>query len=180
MMPTRAGLRAANVATRMFLRTISRVVGGEIVQDAVAFFEAFEGMEQGFRDRAARVTALLEEPGTAFILVSTPRRDAVDEALFFAQRLRQVSGSVQGLVVNRMFPRFGPPPAVDAAGPLQPLVRNLRDLEQIAMREEHYVTMLCRRVPGAALARVQFLSDDVHDLVGLAEVGRHLFSSPSS
>ena len=54
MTPTRAGLRAVNVATQLLLRTISRVVGGEVVRDAVAFFTAFEGMEQGFRDRAGQ------------------------------------------------------------------------------------------------------------------------------
>src|SRR5207248_9416898 len=50
MMPTRAYLRAVSVATQAFLRTIAKVVGSEVVSDAVAFFNAFEGMEQGFRE----------------------------------------------------------------------------------------------------------------------------------
>src|SRR5439155_1348294 len=50
MMPTRAYLKAVNVATQTFLRAVSRVIGTEVVQDAVAFFQAFEGMEDGFRD----------------------------------------------------------------------------------------------------------------------------------
>jgi len=29
------------------------VVGGDVVSDAIGFFSAFDGMEQGFRDRAA-------------------------------------------------------------------------------------------------------------------------------
>ena len=53
--PTRGLVRAVNVAAQMFLRTISRVVGGEVVHDAITFFAAFDGMEQGFRDRAAHV-----------------------------------------------------------------------------------------------------------------------------
>src|SRR5688500_12179490 len=52
MMPTRAYMRAVSVATQAFLRTISKVIGNEVVSDAVAFFNAFEGMEQGFRERA--------------------------------------------------------------------------------------------------------------------------------
>ena len=51
-MPTRAYLRAVSVATQALLRTISKVAGAEIVHDAVAFFQAFEGMEEGFRTRA--------------------------------------------------------------------------------------------------------------------------------
>ena len=55
MKPTRAGLKFMGVAAQALLRTISRVAGADIVHDAVAFFQAFEGMEEGFRTRAARV-----------------------------------------------------------------------------------------------------------------------------
>ena len=41
-----------------FLRTVARVVGSEAIDDVVAFFRAFEGMEVGFRDRAMAVEAL--------------------------------------------------------------------------------------------------------------------------
>ena len=59
MKPTRAGLRFMGVAAQALLRTISRVAGADIVSDAVAFFQAFEGMEEGFRMRAGRVRELL-------------------------------------------------------------------------------------------------------------------------
>ena len=44
MMPTRAYLRVASAAVQRFLRTVSRVVGTEVIDDVVAFFRAFEGM----------------------------------------------------------------------------------------------------------------------------------------
>ena len=47
MTPTRAYLRAVNVAAQAFLRTVSKVVGGEVLHDAIAFFQAFDGMEAG-------------------------------------------------------------------------------------------------------------------------------------
>ncbi len=145
MTPTRAGLRAIGVATQMFLRTIGRVVGGAIVADTVAFFAAFEGMEQGFRDRAAKVEELLVDGKTAFVVVSSPRRDAVEETLFFADRLRESSGRVEALIVNRMFPSFGPVPDALRQGPgdqvppaaeLAALATNLADLDQVASREQ--------------------------------------------
>jgi anion-transporting ArsA/GET3 family ATPase len=167
MMPTRAGLRAVSVATQMFLRTVSRVVGGAIVKDAVAFFEAFEGMEQGFRDRAERVEELLTDEGTSFVLISSPRRDAAAEAVFFADRLRESSGRVGALIVNRMFPSFGPVPA----GLEGDLATNMAQLHRVASSEEQHVTELSARLPGVPVVRIPFLSDDVHDLGGLAEVG---------
>src|SRR3546814_18277672 len=49
--PGRGVLKAVNVAAQTFLRTVSRVVGAEVIDDAVAFFQAFEGREEGFRER---------------------------------------------------------------------------------------------------------------------------------
>ena len=58
LMPTRAYMKAMTIAAHALLRTISRVAGSEIVEDAMAFFRAFEGMEEGFRERARRVEDL--------------------------------------------------------------------------------------------------------------------------
>src|SRR6202044_3903496 len=58
LVPTRMSLRAVSVATQALLRTISKVAGAEIVQDAVGFFQAFEGMEDGFRLRADHMRRL--------------------------------------------------------------------------------------------------------------------------
>lgn len=107
MMPTRAYLRVASVAVQTFLRTVSRVVGTEVIDDVVAFFRAFEGMEEGFRERAAAVEELLADPQTAFVLVTSPRRDAVDEASFFADTISAHGLAVEALIVNRVHPRFG-------------------------------------------------------------------------
>ena len=89
MMPTRAYLKVASVAVQAFLRTVARVVGSEAIDDVVAFFRAFEGMEAGFRDRAVAVEALLAAPETGFVLVTSPRRDAMEEAQFFARQLER-------------------------------------------------------------------------------------------
>ena len=88
-MPTRLYLKAVSVAAQAFVRTVTRVVGGEVIADVLAFFNAFEGMEEGFRQRAKAVYDLLADPSTAFVLVASPRRDSVDEALYFARKLAE-------------------------------------------------------------------------------------------
>jgi anion-transporting ArsA/GET3 family ATPase len=174
MMPTRAYLRAVSLATQTFLRTIAKVVGGEVVADAVAFFQAFEGMEQGFRDRANQVLQLLTSTETSFVLVTSPRRDAVDEATFFAAKLHESGINVDGLVVNRLHPPFG---NVAAPADLGSLSENLRDFRAIAEREEQHFGELASRVAPAPVARVPFLADDVHDLESLAAIGAYLFAT---
>jgi anion-transporting ArsA/GET3 family ATPase len=107
LVPTRMSLRAVSVATQALLRTISKVAGAEIVQDAVGFFQAFEGMEDGFRTRASAVHELLLDPATAYVLVTSARPDAVAEAGFFAEKLGERDRKVAALVVNRLAPSFG-------------------------------------------------------------------------
>jgi anion-transporting ArsA/GET3 family ATPase len=190
MMPTRASMRVAGRAVQAFLRTVSKVVGGEAINDVVAFFRAFEGMEEGFRDRAARVLELLAAGTTGFVLVTSPRRDAVDEALFFSGKLAEGDMPVDALVVNRVHPRFGDerPEGLRAraatltradgaaAGELAALYANLADFQEISDRERHQFDDVRRLVDHGATAYVPFLSRDVHDFDALAEVGYHLFA----
>jgi anion-transporting ArsA/GET3 family ATPase len=187
MAPTRASLRAIGMATQMFLKTMSRVVGGAVVTDAIAFFAAFEGMEQGFRDRAQLVSRLLADSATAFVVVAAPRRDAVTEAVYFADRLSSsasTAGRVEALVANRMFPTFGvvpsslPAPPTTGSGAV--LVENLADFARVADREEAHLEELTSRLPGVPVVRVPFLSTDVHDLQTLSEVGAYMFSTGDS
>jgi anion-transporting ArsA/GET3 family ATPase len=195
LMPTRASLRALTMATQALLRTISKVAGSEIVEDAMAFFRAFDGMEEGFRDRARGVEALLADPGTAFVLVAAPRRDSVAEAGFFADRLAEAHQPVAALIVNRLHPDFGAGEAgMDAgagvaadagaaeageltkpaaAAALAGLRRNLQDLQGLADQERGYVATLESRIDGAVV-KVPYLPKDVHDLGGLGLVAECL------
>lgn len=192
MMPTRAYLRVASVAVQTFLRTVARVVGSEVIEDVVAFFRAFEGMEEGFRTRAQVVGDLLGDPDTAFVLVTSPRRDAMQEATFFAQRLAEAGQSVQALVVNRVHPSFGDEaptglraaaealrrPAGEPAARLAALYDNLADFREIAALERDHIEALRDRIgSNTALAYVPYLAHDVHDFATLHEVGELLFDT---
>ncbi|HZP28534.1 MAG TPA: ArsA-related P-loop ATPase [Acidimicrobiia bacterium] len=201
MMPTRAYLRVASAAVQAFLRRVTKVVGAEVVDDVVAFFRAFEGMEQGFRDRAAAVEQLLGDPTTAFVLVTAARRDAVDEAEFFADRLAESGLGVAALVVNRMLPAFASEEAVPglraraaslrsakiadergaaAARRLASRYDDLADFAAFAARERSELAGVAARLDTDVVAYVAELPHDVHDFAALAEVARHLFAPPVS
>ena len=90
----------------------------------MAFFRAFEGMEEGFRERAKKVVELLGEPTTRFVLITSPRRDAVEEARFFAEKIGDHDLAVDALIVNRVHPRFG----TEHASGLRARAESLREL----------------------------------------------------
>ena len=183
MAPSRGIVRAVNVAAQAFLRTVSKVVGAEVVEDAITFFQAFDGMEQGFKDRAERVLELLSHDETAFVLVAAPRRDVIEEATFFAEKLHEADIPVRALIVNRVHPRFGDanPDAVRerartlAGTDLGGLYANLADFLTIAHTEEEHLEGLAAKVAPSPVLRVPFLASDVHDVGGLEEVGSFLF-----
>ncbi|MCZ7535439.1 MAG: ArsA family ATPase [Acidimicrobiia bacterium] len=199
MMPTRAYLRVAGVAVQAFLRTVARVVGSDVIDDVVAFFRAFEGMEEGFRERASAVEVLLADSDTCFVLITSPRRDAVDEAHFFAEKITEHGIRVDALVVNRVHPQFGDespeglraraaelvdePPAGGwtdetraAARRLAALYDNLADFNEVARRERRNLVDLRDRIgTTAAVAYVPFLAHDVHDFDTLDEVSDLVF-----
>jgi anion-transporting ArsA/GET3 family ATPase len=182
MAPTRGFVKAVNFAAQALLRTASRVVGSAVIEDVLGFFQAFEGMEDGFRNRAAKVDELLDAYGTHFLLVASPRRDTIVEAAFFAEQLSGAEVTISALVVNRMHPHFGSGDPSEArrraeelgGTDLGGLYANLADFDLVARREEEHLIDLAERVEPAPVVRVPFLRSDVHDLEGLEELAAHM------
>ena len=187
MVPTRTYLRAVTMAGQALLRSVSKVVGSEVVADVMAFFRAFEGMEEGFRYRAQEVSDLLSSEATAFVLVASPARDSVREAEYFADKLDEAGIETAALVVNRLHPRFGTPGPLSNGGDgpgapgaaLAPFYANLSQFIEVADREESHFAALAAQVSPAPVARVPFLPADVHDLDGLRRVADELFPRPA-
>lgn len=183
MAPTRGVMKAVNVAAQAFVRQVSKVVGAEVFEDAITFFQAFDGMEAGFKERAELVLDLLTSPATSYVLVASPKRDTVAEARFFAEKLAEADIPIAALIVNRMHPHFTdelPEALRERARHLEGtdlggLYRNLADFALVAHREEEHLAGLAEMVAPAPVIRVPFLQTDVHDLDGLAVVGDHLF-----
>ncbi len=194
MAPTRMGLRVMGVAAQALLRTLSRVAGADIVTDAVGFFQALEGMEEGFRQRAARVRDLLAQTDTAFVLVASPRPDSIDEAVHFAGKLNESGMSATALIINRVQPRFATDEHQDAlaihggavghASPggavLADLIDNLAGYTAASVREERAYADLVAEVAPAPVTRVPLLNTDVHDLTGLEMVADQLFPTQTT
>ena len=186
MLPARPGMRMFNVATQPVLRAIGKVVGTEVLADAVAFFQAFAGMEAGFRQRADDVIALLRVPSTMFLLVAAPRREAVGEATWFAGQLADQGIDHVAGVANRVHPQFGEDSAAAAAGAAaavqsaapRALWHNLAELRSRREAEMATLDEFVAMFTDTVCVEVPLLASDVHDREGLGHVGSHLFGAP--
>jgi anion-transporting ArsA/GET3 family ATPase len=98
----RAGMKFLNVGMSMMTGALGKLLGGQLLKDVQTFVAAMDSMFGGFRTRADATYRLLQAPGTAFLVVAAPERDALREAAFFVERLAAEDMPLAGLVLNRV------------------------------------------------------------------------------
>ncbi|MET9411237.1 ArsA family ATPase [Streptomyces sp. NPDC002935] len=98
----RAGMKFLNVGMSMMTGTLGKLLGGQLLKDVQTFVAAMDTTFGGFRTRADATYKLLQAPGTAFLVVAAPERDALREAAYFVQRLAAEDMPFAGLVLNRV------------------------------------------------------------------------------
>ncbi|HYG69871.1 MAG TPA: ArsA-related P-loop ATPase, partial [Anaeromyxobacteraceae bacterium] len=94
------GLRLAQLGGGYVAKTLARFTGQEVLGDLGDFLQSFQGMYDGFKERAAAVRALLSQDDVGFVLVSSPASASVDEALAFHERLHAEAMPIAGFVAN--------------------------------------------------------------------------------
>jgi anion-transporting ArsA/GET3 family ATPase len=100
----RVGLTIVHLGSSFILKTLARFTGTGLLTDLADFLLAFQGMYEGFKERAAATKELLSSQHAAFILVTSANPQSVDEALFFAQELTRSNIAVSAGIVNRVQP----------------------------------------------------------------------------
>ncbi|GGM73311.1 hypothetical protein GCM10010106_19780 [Thermopolyspora flexuosa] len=186
--PARAGGRSAfkllNAGFGFLAGALTKVLGAQVLKDIQTFVSALDAVFGGFRQRAEQTYRLLQAPGTAFLVVAAPERDAMREASYFVERLAEERMPLAGLVVNRV--HRSPAAALSAA-------RSAAAAEDLEARGEHELTAAVLRLhagrmqlaarehreqehfisahPTVPIAQVPAMPEDVHDLAGLREIG---------
>jgi anion-transporting ArsA/GET3 family ATPase len=180
-------LRPAGLSGRLLGRgtgvvfgILQRVTGVDLLRDLSTFFRSLAGMIDGFTERARRVGALLSDPATTFLIVTAPRYDPVEEAVYFHRKLREAGMPFGGLVINRVHrppeDRLGATVA-EGLGPAlaERVTVATAELAALAARDATNVERLRERLDDPPTVVVPELDDDVHDLDGLELVRGHLF-----
>lgn len=179
------------------LKRISKFVGSRFLDDLAVFFTEFNDILGGFRERAEKAFALLRQDKVGFALVCTPDPMAVDEALFFHERLISSSMPFAAFIVNRVHTdlplqltgealaaKIAATPAIAGLGlgaaeqavAIEKLVVNHAGMQELARADRASIARLASASGGgAALLEVPFFRHDIHDTRGLALIGAFLF-----
>ena len=178
------------------LKRLAKFVGSRFLEDLGVFFTEFNDILGGFKQRAEQTFSLLRQDKVGFVLVASPEPMAVQEAMWFHQRLMSADMPFVGFVVNRV--HVGLPvgasrdevartladvPAIGALGmsgtslriAAESLIAAHADLEVLAAADRETIGRL-QTAGGAdaALVEVPFLREDVHDVNRLVELGHYL------
>lgn len=185
--------RIVSTGFGVFTGVLTKVIGAQVLKDLQAFVGAFEALFGGFRERAEATYALLQESGTAFVVVAAPERDALREAAYFVERLESERMPLAGLVLNRVQETGAPALSaeqalagaerLDDAGSTTPTADLLRLHAQRMItreRQQHLAERFTGAHPGVPVTEVPAFAGDVHDLAGLRAVGDRMAASQAA
>ncbi len=186
--PTGIAAKVLGRGTGVVFAVMKRVTGVDLLSDLSVFFRSLGGVVDGFAERAAGVKALLADPATTFIIVTSPQKEPVEEAIFFRGKLREAGMPLGGLVVNRVEPGVGEPEPLHpsaVAEELAPVLgealaakvaRTVADAQVLAARDVAAIARLRSELDEREPILVPLMDTDVHDIAGLVAVQRHLFA----
>ena len=185
LVPTGIAGRLLGAGSSVVFGILRKLTGVNLLDDMSVLLRSMGALIDGFRERASAVKALLHDPATTFLIVTSPEREPVAEAIYFRQKLREARMPFGGLIVNRAAvlteAELTDPVAIRA---------QLRDelgdalAAKVAAGAEDLQVLAARH--GAAIARLRSeldepdpivvprLDGEVHDVDGLLVLYRHL------
>jgi len=185
--PAGVGARIAGSGASAVFSVLRRLTGLDLLEDLSEFFAATAGMIGGFRERAERVSSLLSDDGTRFMIVTGPAGESIEEAAFLRSKLSEGGLPLGGVVVNRVHdaePEPGDPEEaeralVEAAGEdmAERILAAAAGSRALSQRDRESIEGLAARIGASPLISVPELPREVHDLAGLLSLDPYLFGS---
>ena len=185
LVPSGIAGRLLGAGSAVVFGILKKLTGVNLLDDVSVLFRSMGTLIDGFRERSAAVKALLSDPTTTFLIVASPEREPVAEAIFFRRKLREAGLPFGGLIVNRAAvlgdDDRADPVAVraqlrDALGDAlaAKVAACASDLQQLAARNAEAIERLTAALDEADPVVVPRLDGEVQDIDGLLLLYRHL------
>jgi anion-transporting ArsA/GET3 family ATPase len=166
--------------TGLVFSIFARVTGIDMFSELSRFFRSLAGVLDAFGEQTRAVGALLADPATTFLVVTSAEREPAREALFLAERLAEAGMDRGALIVNRVHsdgldghsvedvralltPELGDGLARRAAA-------NLGDFDLLAKRDRETIAGLASALGERAPVLVPHLDQEIQDLLGLSRI----------
>ncbi len=174
-------------ASNLIHRAMSGVFGEATYLELQEFFGAFENIMYALTRNALRTREKLSDAETvAFLLVTSPAPEALEDAHLFRHKVEDLGLPFGGFVLNRSLAagvaRVMPdrsmlgdaPTAAEISGLAK--LRRLAELEWAAVDEDRALLaeLTERAGPGAVALALPTFPDGAHDIGGLVQVARSL------
>ena len=185
LVPTGIAGRLLGAGSSVVFGILKKLTGVNLLDDMSVLLRSMGALIDGFRERASAVKALLSDPATTFLIVTSPEREPVAEAIFFRQKLREARMPFGGLIVNRaavLSEAEKTDPVAIRAQLREPLGDALaakvaaaaEDLQVLAARHEDAISRLQTELDEPDPIVVPRLDGEVQDIDGLLVLYRHL------
>jgi anion-transporting ArsA/GET3 family ATPase len=202
----RTGFQLFRMGSATVLRTMERITGLEFLRMTSEFLLAFEGMLDGFMQRASETEQLLRSEECGFLLVAGPDPLQARMAASFSERLQSDGIRLLGLIANRVrtWPTSGPPPKLDRRAkqraaeqlakslaeltpPFDPkraaelLVETAARQARLAQQDAGTLELLAQQLPiqDEQVRKIPLFAEDVHALEALVRMTSCIFGEPT-
>ena len=176
----------------LLLRRAAKLMGSQFLDNLADFLLDIRGVLDGFLTRAKAIENELRQPNVGFVLVLTAEVAAVNEALFFAEKLKEAGNSLCKIIVNRVLPSIHASSeerllaelaSLSGFGKVSPqeqqnaarVLSSLSDyLSRIAISQQNEISRLHARAGKIPITTVPLLPHDVSNLASLKAVADQL------
>lgn len=180
------GWRLLHAGSGTILSLLEKLTGAQLLRDVADFLAGFDGMYQGFADRAQAIRALLLSDDAAFVVVSAPGSDPLRQAVALAHRLDEEGFPLMGVVLNRVHPL---PPgglpsngelaaaldgAADPVGLAERAAATLAEAQVLGLRDLDATEGLRGAIGESTIITVPAFAREPVELEGIAEVAAAL------
>jgi anion-transporting ArsA/GET3 family ATPase len=191
-----SAFQSMNRSVRFVVDKIEDVTGVAVLSQVSEFFASMGELFDGFEARVERVTALLRDEQTAFVLVAGPGEQVLGQAEYLQGRMADKGMPLKGVVMNRVHELAGAlerqpllvgaeeafASIATAKGLAAPealaavLAGTGRDYVSRAQGDALRIELFRAGLPvGLPTAQVPDLSSDIHDIHGLRSLHPYLF-----
>jgi anion-transporting ArsA/GET3 family ATPase len=163
----------------LLFKALERLTGSQAIAELSEFFEVAESLFEPFNARSERANQVLHDPYSAFLIVTGPNQDQLEQAHDFKVALDEMGMQVTRFIVNRhLKPRLEqavPVVTLNSDNPdLETRIRRWGSmLEKMAHDQADLIASLSEQ-SGLEVTAVPQMDEDIHSLSGLARLARHL------